>query len=263
MKKPAACVFALAMLAAMPSFAADWTDANGNEYTALKYLKANGSTTTGGPYIITDFKPVGNSTVKLQFKPTTVSGNECLFCSRRKLPTSGTAQEKKTSNSMSGFRIGTKIRLDRRHTDRYPTCETTTLEANKVYSLSADFTGSNTATTGAATINGVDQTLSDILGNVAYTPASVLTLFASHEDANVSASSTFANKGSYYLYYFQLYSPTDGSLTHNLMPAQNSSGVAGLYDTVTRTFYGPTGPSGYTTFTTEAYTGRTGKKWTG
>ena len=84
MKKPAACVFALAMLAVLPSFAADWTDAGGNEYTALKYLKANGSTTTGGPYIITDFKPVGNSTVKLQFKPTTVSGNECLFCSRQK-----------------------------------------------------------------------------------------------------------------------------------------------------------------------------------
>ena len=254
-----AAVTACAICAAMPSFAADWTDAGGNEYTALKYLKANGSTTTGGPYIITDFKPVGNSTVKLQFKPTTVSGNECLFCSRQKV-------SNKVSNSMSGFRIGTKIRLDRRHTTRYPTCETTTLEANKVYSLSADFTGSDTATTGAATINGVDQTLSGILGSQAYTPASVLTLFASHEDASISASSAdskFDNKGSYYLYYFQLYSPTDGSLTHNLMPAQNSSGVAGLYDTVTRTFYGPTGPSGYTTFTTEAYTGRTGKKWTG
>ena len=205
----------------------------------------------------THFKPVSNSTVKLRFKPTTVSGNECLFCSRKKV--SG-----KVSDSMSGFRISNKIRLDRRHTDRYETCNTTTLAAENDYSLSADFSGSGTATTGIATINGVDQTLSGILGDTAYTPASKLTLFASHEEADVSESSTFSNKGSFYLYYFQLYSPDDGSLAHNLMPAKNSSGVAGLYDTVTRTFYGPTGPSDYTTFTSEDWgTDRAGKKWTG
>lgn len=235
--------------------AADWTDADGNTYTALKYIKGNGSGATGGPYIITDFKPVSNSTVKLRFRPTTVSGTDCLFCSRK--PASS-----KVSNSMSGFRISNKIRLDRYHTTRYVTCNTTSLEANNDYSLSADFKG-GTATTGIATINGIDQTLSPALGNTAYTPASKLTLFASHEDENVSASSTFDNKGSFYLYYFQLYSPDDGSLAHNMMPAKNSNGVAGLYDTVTRTFYGPTGPSGYETFATEAYADRAGKKWTG
>jgi hypothetical protein len=53
---------AIAMVA-MPSWAADWTDANGNEYTALKYIKGNGSGSSGGPYIITDFHyhPIGNS----------------------------------------------------------------------------------------------------------------------------------------------------------------------------------------------------------
>ena len=176
------------------AWAADWTDASGNEYTALKYIKGNGSGSSGGPYIITDFKPVSNSTVKLRFKPTTVSGNECLFCSRKKV-------SNKVSDSMSGFRISNKIRLDRRHTDRYETCSTTTLAAENDYSLSADFKG-GTAKTGIATINGIDQTLSDALGDTAYTPASKLTLFASHEDADVSASSTFSNKGSFYLYYF-------------------------------------------------------------
>jgi hypothetical protein len=127
--KKAVLILSMAICAVMISVrAADWTDADGNTYTALKYIKGNGSDTTGGPYIITDFKPVANSTVKLRFKPTTVSNTECLFCSRK--PASS-----KVSNSMSGFRINNKIRLDRYHTSRYVKCDTTSLEANNDYSL--------------------------------------------------------------------------------------------------------------------------------
>ena len=46
MKKMMACMAAICL--ALPSFAADWTDANGNQYTALKSIKGNGSGATGG-----------------------------------------------------------------------------------------------------------------------------------------------------------------------------------------------------------------------
>ena len=89
-------------------------------------------------------------------------------------------------------------------------------------------------------------------------------LFASHTaGSELSESSPYDNSGSYYLYYFQLYSST-GALKHNLMPAQDANGVAGLYDTVGRKFYGPVGPSGYDAFTADARTvDGAGVKWTG
>ena len=47
-----AAVFAAIVCMALPSFAADWTDASGNTYTALKYLKGKGFETAGGPCIV-------------------------------------------------------------------------------------------------------------------------------------------------------------------------------------------------------------------
>ena len=47
-------VFALVVGAAMPSFAADWTDATNGTYTALKAIKGNGD---GQGYLVTDIVP--------------------------------------------------------------------------------------------------------------------------------------------------------------------------------------------------------------
>ena len=47
-----AAVFAAIVCMALPSFAADRTDASGNTYTALKYLKGKGFETAGGPCIV-------------------------------------------------------------------------------------------------------------------------------------------------------------------------------------------------------------------
>jgi len=63
-------VFALVVGAAMPSFAADWTDANSVTYTALESINGNGS-----GLIVTDFTPAGTEIVKFKYKPLTVSGN--------------------------------------------------------------------------------------------------------------------------------------------------------------------------------------------
>ena len=99
-----------------------------------------------------------------------------------------------------------------------------------------------------------------------YTPGSKLMLFASHiKGSTLSASiaaNDVSNRGSYYLYYFQLCSST-GELKHNLMPAKNmTSNVVGLYDTVTSNFYAKATNSG-DFIAAEWGSSRAGKKWTG
>ena len=115
--------------AAMPSFAADWTDANDITYTALKSINGGGS-----GLIVTDFTPAGTEIIKFKYKPLTVSGNECVFCSRYYANSQPKAQ-------FSGFRIGNKLRFDRcdyytSGKTAYPrqsTCNTTTLSAGEEY----------------------------------------------------------------------------------------------------------------------------------
>ena len=263
-------VLALAMTFGLmlSACAADWTDANNNQYSALKSIKGGGGGSTGGPRIVTDIRPAGTDTVKLKFTPATLSGNECLFCTRN----SKTGSSVQT-DAFSGFRTSNKIRIDRYHTARYTTCTTTVLTINNDYAVVADFNKGNvvgSAEDSAVSINGIYQALSPggrtdgKLGNVNYTPAGPLMLFASHfAGSELSESSAYDNTSSCYLYYFQLYS-SNGTLKHNLMPARNANGVAGLYDTVGRKFYGPVGPSGHDTFTAAARTVTgTGVKWTG
>ncbi len=236
----AAATFAVATSATLPVFASDWTDANGNEYTALEYIKG-----TSGPCVITDFRLAGTDTVKFRFQPTTVSDIENVFCSRG----SGNA------NSISCFCIYKTLAVDR------PTRRKTgdAFEANNDYTVMIDL-NVGTTTTGAVTVNGIGQTLDGVLGTTSYEAGSCLVLFAAHTaGTGLSPSSSFSNKSSSYFYYFQIYSSA-GVLIHNLMPAQNSSGTAGFYDTVGRKFYGP--HSGAFASAARGVTG-SGKKWTG
>ena len=230
-----------AFVTAAAARAADWTDANGNEYTALEYIKG-----TSGPCVITDFKLAGTDTVKFRFQPTSVSSDfENIFCSRGA----------KNANSITCFRNYKKLAVDR------PTRRTTgdAFEINNDYTVTIDLSV-GTTTTGAVTVNGIGQTLSGTLGTSSYEAGSCLVLFAAHTaGTGLSPSSSFSYKGSSYFYYFQVYSSA-GVLVHNLMPAQNSSGTAGFYDTVGRKFYGP--HSGTFTSAARGVTG-SGKKWTG
>ena len=244
-----------AIFASAPSFAADWTDASGNEYTALKYIKGEGSSTSGGPYIITDVSPNCTDTVKLRCKLARIDGNECFFCSRA---TSGKSTNDK---AFTCFRITSNIRVQRTSAVQAES-SAVFIEAGSEYSISVDF-NNGSSTTDAVKINGDGVTMNKVLGTTDYTPTKMV-IFASHSAGDsVSSSSSFGNKGSYYLYNLQIYSSA-GALNHNFMPAKNASDVAGLYDTVTETFYGPTGPSGSTAFTVGEWGGdRAGKRWTG
>jgi hypothetical protein len=104
--------------AALTASAADWTDANNVTYTALKSINGGGS-----GYIATDFTPLGTDTVKFKYRPSTVSGNECIYCSRF----SGGSYMK---SQFCGFRIGSAFRIDSHdyYNKTYPrqyTCNTT------------------------------------------------------------------------------------------------------------------------------------------
>ena len=229
-----AAVFTFALSAALPSVAADWTDANDITYTALKSINGGGS-----GLIVTDFTPAGTEIVKFKYKPSTVSGNECVFCSRYYASNMPKAQ-------FSGFRIGNKLRVDRgsytgSSSTRQSTCNTTALSTGEEYSVVANFGG---ASAGAVTINDSPQSLSPAMVTTDDTPGSVLVLFASHscaQNVTPTSSSTFGNKATGDLYYFQLWNADGETLEHDFRPAKrDSDGTVGLYDTVVRKFWPPT-----------------------
>ena len=225
----------------LQSIAADWTDESGNEYTALKSIKGSGSA-----YIKTEIIPAGTETVKLKFNPTVIASsgtgaNEALFCSR------GANLEAQ----FAGFKLANKIRIDR---DDEQTTSTESLPAkNQDYVIVADFAG------GTASIDGTTWTISSKSETDDYTsPTANLYLYASHKGGG-----SLYNKGYYWLYYFQMYSST-GVLQHNFIPAKRDrDNVIGLYDTVERRFYAPTGGS-FANSTTRTVIAPSGcKKWTG
>ena len=259
--KKAALILSAAICAVTISVrAADWTDANNVTYTALKSINGGGS-----GYIATDFKPNGKDTVKFKFKPSTVSGNDCIYCSRY-YNGSGYATQQ-----FCGFRISSAFRIDSHNLTksykRQYTCNTT-LTAGTEYTLSADYYNA------VVTINGTMQTLttspaSDKMAassSSPFNPGSILVLLASHNSSSANAASAdtltgIGNKATGDLYYFQLWS-YEGALSHNFMPAvRDSDSVVGLYDTVTQKFYPAT--DGSLTGATYDPSERAGKKWTG
>ncbi len=260
MKKAALILSAAICVVTISARAADWTDANNVTYTALKSINGGGS-----GYIATDFKPNGKDTVKFKFKPSTVSGNDCIYCSRYKNGSGYMAVQ------FSGFRIGSTFRIDS-HSQlsaksvRQYTCNTTKpLTAGTEYTLSADYYNA------VVTINGTEQTMSgkDSMPKSSSTgftdTGSMLVLLASHlstlTDLESGTLAGISNKATGDLYYFQLWS-YDGTLSHNLMPARRDSDSAvGLYDTVTKKFYPAT--AGSLTGVTYDASERAGKKWTG
>ena len=234
-------------------WAADWTDEDGNTYTALKYIKGTATAyNANGGWIVLDFKPNSTDIVKMRFRLATTSWNQYLWCNRAG-SSSNSSKFGAYVDSSGNFQIQCNSSNFAGTTS--PGTDDCTIEVN--YS------------TGKFYVNGIEQTA--IIGE-ATPPATKTMLFASNVQGTSSASSRVidesiadkyvANRGSYYLYDFQLYSST-GELKHNLMPAKNmKSNAVGLYDTVTSNFYAKATNSG--DFIAEEWgSDRTGKKWTG
>ena len=180
-------------------------------YTQIPYLKLNGQCR-----VKTGLTPTSTDIVEMSWRPSTVSGNQNLWCSR----ISGTQQ-------FTVFMIGNKVRFDRNGAQ---VTSTETIAAATDYTIVANygtFAGSVTKTETGETVTSVTMTEGD------YTPGSELCIFASH-DASVDAG--FNNFGSYRFYSFKL-KASDGTVKCDLVPAKrDSDGVLGVYDVARSTF---------------------------
>ena len=256
MTKFAVLVVAVMMGVMMPSFAADWTDASGNEYTALKYIKGTAtSQTTDGGWFVLPIKPNGTDIVKMRFQLATTSWTQFLWCNR-------------AGSSSSGYaKFGAYF-----YVTGYVQCQRNT----------GNTAGNTKPSTGECSIevnyntlkfyvNGTEQ-LSSLVSGDFTPPAENTMLFASNIQTSGDTSNyiirdtipaaNVSNRGSYYLYDFQIYD-SNTNLTHNIVPAKRDSDfVIGLYDTVTRKFYTKAANSGNFDYA-EWGEDRAGKRWTG
>ena len=194
-------MFALPLAAALPA-----------EYQQLEYIQA-----TGNCRIKTGVTPAWNDKVEMTWQPTTVSGNQALWCSRADGKLSFTA-----------FMINATVRFDRN--DKANTSGTAFV-ANARYSIVADYGASVCTISNDMTRTEVTSVTSDSTGS--YTAGSALALFGSH---GASIDAGLGNWASYRLYSFKLRN-SSGTLRLDLVPAKRlSDDVLGVYDMVSGTF---------------------------
>ncbi|MBO7683626.1 MAG: hypothetical protein J6T51_02745 [Kiritimatiellae bacterium] len=181
-------------------------------YTQVPFIKANGNC-----QIQTGIVPNSTDKVELSWRPTVVSGNQGLWCSR----------DSSAKNTFTAFMISNKVRLDRVNTS--VTCAGLLL-AGTNYTVVADY-----ATLAGVVTNDISHTelTSGTMPSGTYTPTSELCLFASHQG---EAAASYGNAGSWACYSFKL-SDSAGNLRLNLVPAKrDADGELGLYDLVRSTF---------------------------
>lgn len=239
--------FSLAISAIFPLFAADWTGADGNTYTALEYLQGNGN-----GYVLTDILPSCTDTVKMYFK-TPSSGTlalNTLFSARD-------SQNKNNFSALLAYNKDTRrIRVDR---NTVPSSPISTPEKTDAYNIDTEYSmeiyfGIGTKD-GTLKVNGSSVALTANLGNGVYEVGSSLAFFALYNNGNINSQ----YRGQHTLYYFELFD-CDGNLKNCLLPAMDKNGKKGLYDTITKKFYPQEGEEFAGGAIAEA---GLGKRWTG
>lgn len=179
------------------------------EYTRLQYIQS-----TGSEAIDTNFIPTSSTEVVCEFEFTGISTS---------LPASayifgGGA----SAYSFSRYKTSSYDRFESNNTNVSFTITPDTSIRYRIRKLP-------TSTTINTVSNGIFDTKTTTDGTSSYTTYS-LGIFANH-----SAATTYGNNASIKLYGFVIYN--NGSMVRNLIPAKNSSNIAGLYDTSYNTFY--------------------------
>ena len=183
------------------------------EYQQLEFIQANGNC-----QIRTGITPTCTDKVEMTWRPTTVSGNQNLFCSR-----TGTG----TTGLFTLFMIGDKVRFDR---------NTSTVTGANAISADTKYTAVADYATLAGTVTLADtgaEVTSVTMPSGDYTPGSELCLYASHTS---NPNTGLGNYASHALYSFKLSDSSD-NLKLDLVPAKREAdGVIGLYDAVNDAF---------------------------
>ena len=193
-------------------------------YTQLPYIKANANV-----QVKTGYTPNPTDKIVMTWCPTQVSATEALWCARSAV---GTAAF--TAFQYNSSKVG--VLYNSGSTDTDTSTATVTVKkrdpvvAYTKYTIIADGNAGTVAITNAFT--GAEVANCSFTISSSFTVGSQLCLFASH---NSSAANANANYASHFLYSFKVYDAA-GNLKLDLVPAKNSSGIVGLYDTVGGSF---------------------------
>ena len=194
-------------------------------YTQLPYLKANANV-----QVKTGYTPAATDKIVMTWCPTQVSATEALWCARASTTSAGF-----TAFSYNGQKVGITINGTIYNENDTPPSGFTVqkrdlLAAYTKYTVFADGNAKTLAVTNVFTGAEVVNASWTVANN--FTVGSQLCLFASHKS---SAATPNGNYSSHFLYSFKVYDAA-GTLKLDLVPAKNSSGTVGLYDTVGDSF---------------------------
>ena len=209
-------ILAFAAIAAASAFA----DGLPEGYTRLPYIKANKNV-----QVKTGYTPKSTDKIAMTWCPVRVTSTEALWCARSAV---GTAAF--TAFQYNSSKVG--VLYNSGSTDTDTSTATVTVKkrdpvvAYTKYTIIADGSAKTVAVTNAFT--GAEVANCSFTISSDFTVGSQLCLFASH---NSSAANANANYASHFLYSFKVYDAA-GTLKLDLVPAKNSSGTVGLYDTV-------------------------------
>lgn len=194
-------------------------------YTQLEYIKCEGA-----QYVNTGFIPTGNTRLILDFQLDRKDG-QALFCGGR---TAASGSDPVSYTAFFGNSAGTIRR------DYYGASKTTTKSWNAGDRIVFD------ANKNITTINGDSTLLSNFTLNTSSTSIMPIVLFTTCYQASSDNSITLSNSNWAYYKVFSCKIYDNYTLARNFLPAKNSSGTLGLYDTVNSKFYTNAGTGTFT-----------------
>lgn len=183
-------------------------------YTQLEYIQSSGT-----QYIDTNFKPDGETTVNIAFQTSSAPDNL-----NDTLPVYGTA----TDYNSNAFEFWTL-------SGGFATYGSQDYKSNLGIT-----TGKKHTVSQAKNVLTVDGTSYTFTKQTFTAPYSLL-LFATHRSGGIKICASAANLK---IYSCEIYN--NGTLVRNFIPAKNSGGTIGLYDTVNGAFYTNAGSGTFT-----------------
>ena len=191
-------------------------------YTQLPYLKANANV-----QVKTGYTPSPTDKIVMTWCPTQVGTTEALWCARSSTssPRKAFTAFQQASGKVYVIYNDASAPIDQSDAN-YTLHRCDPVAAYTKYTIIADGNAGTVAVTNAFTGAEVLNCSWTVANN--FTVGSELCLFASHA---TSAATANANYSSHFLYSFKVYDAA-GTLKLDLVPAKDSSGTVGLYDTV-------------------------------
>ena len=206
------------------SAATAFADGLPDGYTQLPYIKANKNV-----QVKTGYTPSPTDKIVMTWCPSQNTAIETLWCAR-----SDYSVQSFTVLAYAGKKIGinyNNVSLSDSSTPAsFTVSKRNDLAAFTKYTIIADGNAKTLAVTNAFTGAEVVNISWTVAND--FTVGSQLCLFASHKS---DANSPAGNWSSHFLYSFKVYDAA-GTLQLDLVPAKNSSGTVGLYDTVGGSF---------------------------